>query len=133
MYFSPDQYASASKAFLESQLAALAAMTAITTRSTERIFALNLAAAKASTEGSIVAARELMALKDPQAFFMRASALAKSRCERLAVYNGHLADVGTLAKAEFAKITEAHVNDTQNKVIAIFNSFGRHADPVRKT
>jgi len=133
MYFSPDQYASASKAFLEPQVAAFAAMTTIATLSAERIFALNVAAAKASTEGSIIAARELMALKDPQAFFMRASALAKSRCESLAVYNGHLAEVGTFAKAEFAKLTHAHVNDAQNEVIAFFNGFSMHAPPVQKT
>jgi phasin family protein len=133
MFSSPDQYASASKAFLESQLAAFAAMTAIATRSTEKILALNVAAAKASTEDSIVAARELLALKDPQAFFVRASALAKSRGEKLAVYNSHLADVGTFAKAEFAKIADAHVSDAQNKVIAFVNSFGRHTPPVRKT
>jgi phasin family protein len=68
---------------------------------------LNVAATKASTEDSIIAARELLALKDPQAFFVRASALAKSNGEKLAVYNSHLAEVGTFTKAEFAKIANA--------------------------
>ncbi len=133
MFSSPDQYASASKALLESQVAAFAAMTAIATTSTEKILALNMAAAKASAEDSILAMQELMALKDPQAFLWRASALAKSGGEKIAAYGSHLADVGTFTKAEFAKIADAHVSDSQSKVIGFVNSFGRYVPPVRRT
>jgi phasin family protein len=133
MFSSSDHYASAGKAFLEAQIAAFAEMAAITTRSTEKILALNVAAAKAASEESILAMQELVASKDPQAFFWRACALAKSKGEKLAVYNSRLVEVGTLAKAEFAKITDSHVSDLQNTGVAFVNSFGRHAPPVRKT
>ena len=133
MFSSSDHYASASKAFLEAQIAAFAEMTAITTRSAEKILALNVAAAKASSEESILAMQELAASKDPQTFFWRACALAKSRGEKFAIYSSHLAEVGTSAKAEFAKITDAHLSNLQNKGAAFVNGIGRQTPPVRKT
>lgn len=127
MFSNTDQYTSASKAFFESQIAAFGALTTIVTQGAEKVVALNMAAAKASTEDSMAAARELLAVKDPQTFFSLASALAKPNAEKIAAYNSHLTDILSSTKAEFAKVADEQVTEVHNKVSAFVDSIAKNA------
>ncbi|MFC6520680.1 TIGR01841 family phasin [Undibacterium arcticum] len=92
MFSNTEQYTSASKAFFESQLAALSALTSIAVHGTEKLVALNMEVAKASAADTAAAAKDLLAAKDPQAFFSLATAYttpnAESCCLRPSV-DGH--------------------------------------------
>ena len=127
MFSNTDQYTSASKAFFESQLEAFNALTAITVQGTEKIVGLNMAVAKASVEDSMTAAKDLLAAKDPQAFFALATAYAKPSAEKVADYSRHLTDIVSSTKAELAKVTDAQVAEAQSKVNDLVDSITKNA------
>ena len=127
MFSNTDQYTSATKAFFESQIAAFGALTAIATQGTEKIVALNMAAAKASADDSVAAARELLAAKEPQAFFSLVSAWAKPNTEKFTAYNSHLTDILSSTKAEFTKIAEEQISEAQNKISAFVDNIAKNA------
>jgi len=127
MFSNTDQYTSATKAFFESQIAAFSALTTIATQGTEKIVALNMAAVKASADDSIAATRELLAAKEPQAFFSLVSALAKPNTEKFTAYNSHLTDILSSTKAEFTKIAEEQISEAQNKISAFVDNIAKNA------
>lgn len=129
MFLNTDHYATASKAFFESQLAAFSALATIAVQGTEKVVALNMAVAKASSEDSMAAAKDLFAVKDPQAFFSLATAFAKPCTEKAAAYSRELTNIVSSTKAEFAKVAEAQVAETQSKVNALVDSIAKNAPP----
>lgn len=127
MFSNTDQYTSASKAFFDSQLAAFSALLTIAVQGTEKVVALNMAVAKASSEDSMAAAKDLFAVKDPQAFFSLATAYAKPNAEKAAAYSRELTNIASSTKAEFAKVAETQVAETQGKINALVDSIAKNA------
>lgn len=127
MFTNSNQYVSTSKAFFESQIAAFGALTAAVTQGTEKIVALNMATSKASAENSMAAARELLAVKDPQAFFQLASALSKPSAEKFTLYNSQLTDILSSTKAELTQIAEEQISDAQNKINVLVENIAKSA------
>lgn len=127
MFSNTDQFTSAGKTFIESQIAAFGALTTIATQGTEKIVALNMAAAKASADDSVAAARELLAAKEPQAFFSLMSALSKPNTEKFTAYNTHLTEILSSTKAEFTKIAEEQIREAQNKISAFVDNIAKNA------
>lgn len=127
MFSNTDQYTAASKAFFESQLEAFNALTAIAVQGTEKIVELNVGVARASAEDFTVAAKDLLAVKDPQAFFVLATAYAKPNSEKIAAYSRHLTDIVSSTKAEFAKVADAQVAEVQGKVSDLVDSLTKNA------
>lgn len=81
MFLVTDHYVSASKALVESQLAAVNALTAIAVQGTEKVVIFFMAIAKASAKYTMAAAKKLLAEKHPQAFVSLATACAKPNTE----------------------------------------------------
>lgn len=127
MFSNTDQFTSAGKAFFESQLAAFNSLTTITVQGTEKIVGLNVAAAKASVEESMAAVKDLLAAKDPQAFFSLATAYAKPSAEKVAEYSRHLTDIVSATKEEFTKLADEQVAEVQGKFGALVENIAKNA------
>lgn len=133
MFPNSTQYSSASKAFLEMQLGAFKALADIMVQAVQKITTLNVAAAKASSEDAMAAAKELLVAKDPYAFFSLTSAFAKPAVEKIAAYNNHLKDIASATKAEFTKLAEAQASEVQGKVSDLVNAIAKDAPDVSES
>lgn len=122
-----DPFTSATKALLESQIAAFNTLGDKTIKGMEKAIALNLAAAKEYAEESNVAAQRLFSSKDPQAFFDLASAQAKSAAEKMTSYSRDMTDIAADIRNEFTKAAETQLTETKSKIAALVNDITKNA------
>jgi phasin family protein len=122
-----EQFANAAKANLETQFSILTALTAKAFESMEKVVDLNLNAAKASLEDSTVAARQLLAAKDPQEFFSLTAAQAQPTAAKAIAYSRHLAGIASNAQAEFARAAEEQIAEAGRKVSALVDDVSKNA------
>lgn len=125
-----DHYTASNKAILESQLAAFRQLSGIAIEGTEKLVALNLAAAKASADDSAAAVRELLSAENPQAFIALATTLAKPNVEKFTAFNQHLSDIVAATKAEFEKAAEEQSAEVRSKVDEFVGSVAKQASTV---
>jgi phasin family protein len=122
-----EQITSAAKANLEAQLSMLTALTAKAFESVEKVMDLNLNAAKATLEDSAVAARQLLAAKDPQEFLSLTAAQAQPTAAKAIAYSRHLAGIASTAQAEFTRAAEEQMAETGRKVSAMVDDVSKNA------
>ncbi|MFZ6649594.1 phasin family protein [Undibacterium sp. TJN25] len=127
MYTTPEQFIAATKANLENQFASLTALNKKAFEGLEQIFALNVSAAKATIEESTATAKQLIGAKDPQEFLALTAAQAKPSAEKALAYGRHLASITTTTQAEFTKAVEAHIAETNSKVVALIDEVTKNA------
>lgn len=123
----PEQLSAATKSNLEAQVALITTLANKAFESIEKIVDLNLNVAKASLEESTVAAKQILAAKDPQEFFSLSAAQAQPNAEKLLAYGRHLANIASSAQAEFTKAAEAQIAETNRKVIALVEEVTKNA------
>lgn len=126
----PDHYTASNKAIFESQLAAFRQLSGIAIEGTEKLVALNLAAAKASADDSAAAVRELLSAENPQAFIALATTFAKPNVEKFAAFNQHLSDIVAATKAEFEKAAEVQSAEVRSKVDEFVGTVAKTASTV---
>lgn len=127
MFTIPEQFSSATKANFEAQIAMLTSLTNKAFDSVEKVIDLNMNAAKASLEESTVAAKKLLSAKDPQEFFSLSTAQSKPTAEKALAYSRHLAKIASNAQAEFAKVAETQITETNRKVLSLIEEVTRNA------
>jgi phasin family protein len=127
MFSNTQQFSNATKALFENQFASLSALSGNVVESMEKVVALNMAAAKASSEESTAAVKQLLTAKDPQEFFSLVTAQAKLNAEKLQSYNRTLAEIAANSKAELNKVVEAQVSETRDKVTALVSDVTKNA------
>ena len=127
MFTLPEQFSAATKANFDAQLAILSAFTSKAIESVEKVVELNLTVAKTSFEESNAAAKQLLAAKDAQEFLNLTTAHAQPNADKALAYARHLASISAGAQAEFAKTTEAHVAETNRKVVAFVEEISKNA------
>lgn len=127
MFSNTDQYTSASKAVFESQMNAINALTRIVVDGTDKIVTLNMATFKALTDDAIVAAKNLLAAKDSQAFLSLATEYATPNIEKVSAYSRDLTDIVSTTKADFSKVGESQVAEVQSKVSGVVDSIEKNA------
>jgi phasin family protein len=111
-----DQISVATKANFEANLALYSSLTSKTLESIEKLFTLNIAAARTSMEESQAATRQILAAKDPQEFFSLIAAQAKPNFEKALAYGGHLTSIANSTQAEFTKAAESQFAQFTRKV-----------------
>jgi phasin family protein len=116
MFSNTQQFSNATKALFDNQFASLSALSGNVVESVEKVVALNMAAAKATSEESTAAMKQLLTAKDPQEFFTLVTAQAKLNAEKLQSYNRTLAEIAANSKAELSKVVEAQVSESREKV-----------------
>ncbi len=127
MFTIPEQFSSVAKANLEAQLSMLTSLTGKAFESVEKLIDLNLNVAKASLEDSSIAARQLLAAKDPQEFFSLTAAQAQPAAAKAIAYGRHLAGITTSAQAEFTRAAEEQIAEAGRKVSALVDDVSKNA------
>ena len=127
MFAFPEQFSSATRSNLESQLTRFSALTNHAFTGMEKLVSLNLAAVKASAQESFEATNQLLSTGDPKEFFSRIQATPAS--EKLASYSRHLTEILTTTRAEFAKDTQAQFAEARANVTALVDAAAKNAPP----
>lgn len=127
MFTFTEQFSTATKTQLESQLALMTTFATKVFDSMEKVVDLNLNVVKASLEESTAAAQQLVAAKDAQDLFALTAAQAQPAAEKALAYSRHLAGIASGAQAEFAKAAEAQIAETNRKVIALVDEVSKNA------
>lgn len=127
MFTIPEQISSVSKANIEAQMALLNALTNKAFESVEKMIDLNLNVAKASIEESNAAAKQFLAVKDPQEWMSLAAAQTQPNAEKALAYGRHLATIASAMQAEFSKAAETQIAETSRKVLELVEEVSKNA------
>ncbi|MFL6676583.1 MAG: TIGR01841 family phasin [Massilia sp.] len=133
MFAIPEQFSNATKANLESQFALLSSLTSKTFEGIEKLVDLNINAAKATLEESAAATRQLLTAKDAQEFFSLSAAQAQPTAEKALSYGRQLASIATGTGAEFTKVAENQIVETNRKVISLVDEVSKNAPAGSET
>lgn len=127
MFTIPEQFSNVAKANIESQLAIFTTLTSKAFESMEKVVDLNLNVAKASLEDTSIAAKQLLAAKDPQEFFTLTAAQAQPTAAKAIAYGRHLAGIATSTQAELTRAAEEQIAETGRKVSALVDDVSKNA------
>ena len=112
MYSTPEQFAGANKANVETLLTI--ANTAFA--SAERLAALNLSVARTFLEDSVNTAKTLLAAKDVQELASMQSALAQPAFEKAVAYSKSVYEIATQTQEELSKIFDSQYVEMNKNV-----------------
>ncbi|HJU70619.1 MAG TPA: TIGR01841 family phasin [Paucimonas sp.] len=133
MFSITEQFSAASKANLESQFAMFASLTSKAFEGAEKIINLHLNAVRASLEESNAAAKQLLAAKDLNEFFVLSAAQAQPNAEKALSYSRHLAGIASATQAEFAKTAEEQIAENNRKVVSLVDEVAKNAPAGSET
>ncbi|MBK6854365.1 MAG: phasin family protein [Burkholderiales bacterium] len=119
----PENIAASSKEVVESMLA----LTAKSFEGVEKLVELNLNTARASLEDGAETTKALLGAKDAQEFFALQASLFQPAADKATAYGRQVYDITSTAQAEFAKMVEAQMSGTQQKVMALVETAAKNA------
>jgi phasin family protein len=123
MFKTPEQFASANKATVDSLLSL--ANTALA--SAERIAALNLNTARSVLEDSVSNAKALMAAKDPQEALSIQASLTQPNVEKAAAYSRSVYEISAQTQEELSKMVEGQFGEFQKTVAGLLDKAAKSA------
>lgn len=123
MFATPDQFATANKANVETLLSL--ANTAFA--GAERLAALNLNTARTLLEDSMASAKTLMSVKDAQEFMALQSSLAQPAVEKAVAYARSVYEIASQSQEEVSKLVEAQVAELNKSVAAALDKAAKSA------
>lgn len=123
MFTTPEQFAAANKATVDSLLAV--ANTALA--SAERIAALNLNTARSALEDTVSGVQSVLAAKDPQAAFAAQKSLAQPAVDKAVAYGKSVYEITSQTQQELAKMVEAQFGDFQKSVAGLVDLAAKSA------
>ena len=123
MNFTPEQFAAAQKASMET----LFGLTGKAFESVEKLVELNMQVAKASLAEAAETATAAMSVRDAQEFLTLQAGLLQPAAEKAAAYSRHLYDIMAGTQAEVSKVAEATLADSQKKVLALVDTAVKNA------
>ena len=122
-YMTPEQFAAASKANLET----LFGLTTKAFEGVEKLVELNLQVAKTALGEAADSAKAILAVKDAQELMALQSSLLQPSAEKAAAYSRHLYDIATATSAEVTKTAEAQFAEAQKKFMGVVDSAVKNA------
>lgn len=123
MYTTPEQFAGANKANVETLLTI--ANTAFA--SAERLAALNLNTARTLLEDSVNTAKTLLAAKDVQELVSMQTALAQPAFEKAVAYSRSIYEIATQTQDEFSKIFDSQFVEINKNVTSALDKAAKSA------
>jgi phasin family protein len=108
-YMTPDQFAAASKANLET----LFGLTSKAFEGVEKLVELNLQVAKATLAEGAENTKAALGVKDAQELLALQTSLLQPSAEKAAAYSRHLYDIAAATGADFTKTAEAQLAELQ--------------------
>ncbi len=127
MFSAADQLSNATKASIDSQLAAMSELANKALHSVAELVELNITTAKESLAQTSAAAQQMLTAKDAQEIFSLTSTQAQPQAEKALAYGRHLASIATKAQAEITKATEARVAETAKQVTKLIDDLAKAA------
>jgi len=121
--FTPDQFIAAQKASFET----LFGLTQKAFEGMEKLVELNMQVAKTTLTEAAETAQAAMAVKDVQELMSLQASLLQPAAEKAASYSRHVYDIVAGANAEATKAAEAHMADSQKKVLALVDTAVKNA------
>lgn len=127
MFSNTDQFSSATKATIESNLATMNELTSKALNNFAELMELNLATAKLSLEQSAAAAQQILSAKDAQEILSVTSAHAQPNADKALAYGRQLASIASKTQAEFTKAAEVRVTETSHQVNTLIDELSKTA------
>jgi len=122
-YLTPDQFAAASKANLET----LFGLTNKAFEGVEKLVELNLQVAKATLAESAENTKAALAVKDVQELLALQASLLQPSAEKAAAYSRHLYDIATSSTTELTKTAEAQLGELQKSFTTVVDGALKNA------
>ena len=123
MFTTPEQFAAANKATVDSLLSV--ANTALA--SAERIAALNLNTARSVLEDSVSGTKALLGAKDAQEALSIQASLAQPNVEKAVAYSRSVYEISAQTQEELSKLVEAQFGDFQKTVAGLLDKAAKSA------
>ncbi len=127
MFTTPEQLSKATKASIDTQLAAMNELATKALHSVAELVELNIATAKESLAHTQSAAQQMLHAKDAQDLMSLSSSQAQPGAEKALAYARHAAAIVTKAQAEFTKSTEARIGETTKQVNQLIEELSKAA------
>jgi phasin family protein len=127
MFSIPEQFSAASKANVAAQLALFSNLSNKAFESVEKIIELNINIAKSTLVDSNAAAKQFLAVKDPQEWLSLTAAFAQPNAEKVLAYTRQLAGLASGVQAEINKAAETQVNETSRKALELLEELSKNA------
>ena len=122
-YLTPEQFAAASKANLET----LFGLTTKAFEGVEKLVELNLQVAKATLAESAENTKAALAVKDVQELLALQASLLQPSAEKAAAYSRHLYDIATSSTTELTKTAEAQMGELQKSFTSVVDGALKNA------
>ncbi|HNJ77552.1 MAG TPA: phasin family protein, partial [Azospira sp.] len=123
MFATPEQFAAANKAAVESLLTL--ANTALA--SAERVAALNLNTARSVLEDGVSNTKALLGVKDVQEALSVQATLAQPNVEKAVAYSRSVYEISAQTQEEFAKVLESQFAEFQKSVAGLLDKAAKSA------
>lgn len=123
MNFTPEQYAAAQKANLET----LFGLTNKAFEGVEKLVELNMQVAKTTLAEVAESTQAAMSVKDAQELLNLQAGLLQPAAEKAAAYSRHIYDILAGTNAEVTKVAEATLADNQKKVLSLVDTAVKNA------
>lgn len=123
MYTTPEQFAGANKANVETLLT----MANTAFASAERLAALNLNTARTLLEDSVNTAKTLLAAKDAQELVSMQAALTQPAFEKVVAYSRSIYEIATQTQDEFSKIFDSQYVEINKNVTSALDKAVKNA------
>jgi len=121
-YATPEQFAAANKANVETALTLAKTVFA----SAERLAALNLNTARGGLEDAAVSAKTVLGAKDIQAFAGLTTSLGQPIIEKAVAYSRNVYEIVSQTQAEVSKLVEAQFADLSRNVAAVLENVAKN-------
>jgi len=123
MNFTPEQFAAAQKANLET----LFGLTHKAFEGVEKLVELNMQVAKTSLAEAAETTQAALSIKDAQELLNLQASLLQPSAEKAAAYSRHVYEILAGTNAEVTKAAEATMADSQKKVLALVDTAVKNA------
>ena len=121
--FTADQFVAAQKASIET----LFGLTTKAFEGVEKLVELNLQVAKTTLTEAAETATAAASVKDAQELLALQAGLLQPAAEKAAAYSRHLYDIVAGTGAEFTKVAEVNLADSQKKVLSLVDNAVKNA------
>lgn len=99
----------------------------------EKLVELNLNVAKATIQEAAGRTKELMSLKDPQELLAFQASQLQPAAEKAVAYSRHLYDIAAQTQAEFTRIAEAQMSESNQRFASLIDSASKNAPAGSET
>jgi phasin family protein len=123
MYQTPEQLVAINKASLETAMK----FAGVALQGAERFLDLQLKAARSAFADSVENAKTIAAVKDLQQLAALKDTMAQPTIEKATAYAKSIYDVATATQAEFGKLIEEQVAETNKQVVAVLDKLVKTA------